>query len=143
MRRTRLTILVAVSILLAACGAGETGSPLAEDVRGTPLSTASESGVGGAVLAGPVCPVERPGDLTCAPRPVNGAVLIVIDANGTEVARVTTDATGLYRIALQPGDYTLVAQPVEGLMAAPGPLPFSVGAGGQTALDVPYETGIR
>ena len=60
-----------------------------------------------------------------------------------EVASFTTDGSGLFRIALPPGDYTLEAGPVEGYMSAPGPAPFTVTGGAETWLDVPYDTGIR
>ncbi|MEO5964514.1 MAG: hypothetical protein ABIR11_03540, partial [Candidatus Limnocylindrales bacterium] len=70
-------------------------------------------------------------------------VLVIKGANGAEVARLTTDASGLYRVSLAPGDYTLEAQPVEALMGPPSALPFTVRDGAQTALDVVYDTGIR
>ncbi len=74
---------------------------------------------------------------------VSGAALLVRSADGTEVASFTTDGSGLFRIALPPGDYTLEAGPVEGYMSAPGPAPFTVTGGAETWLDVPYDTGIR
>lgn len=122
---------------------GETGSPLTDEVIAARLAAATSTGVGGRVTAGPVCPVERPGDPNCAARAVAGAVLVIKGANGAEVARLTTDASGLYRVSLAPGDYTLEAQPVEGLMGTPSALPFTVRDGAQTALDVVYDTGIR
>ncbi len=64
-------------------------------------------------------------------------------AGGAEVARFTTDATGLFRLGLLPGDYTLVPQPVEGLMGTAAPMPFTVTDGDETFLDVGYDTGIR
>jgi len=74
---------------------------------------------------------------------VGGAALVVRGTGDTEVARFTTDGSGLFRIALPPGDYTLEADPVEGYMRAPGPAPFTVTGGAETWLDVPYDTGIR
>ena len=121
----------------------EAGPPLPEEVVEQRLNAAAGTSVGGRVLAGPVCPVETPGDPSCAPRPVAGADLVIRGAGGTEVARLSTDATGLFRVGLQPGEYTLEAQPVEGLMGTPGALPFTVRDGVQAVLDVVYDTGIR
>lgn len=119
------------------------GPALPTEELTTLAATATSSGVGGEVTAGPTCPVERPGDSACAPRIVAGAVLTVADASGKEVARFTTDASGLYRIALSAGSYTLAAEPVDGLMGSPSPQPFTVKAGALTLLGVAYDTGIR
>ena len=100
----------------------------------------------GLVTAGPVCPVERdPPDPACAPRPVEGAVLIVTDTTGREVARVTSGPEGRYEINLQPGAYEMTPQPVEGLMGTPGPISFRVTGPGEVPqrVDVGYDTGIR
>jgi len=108
------------------------------------LSAGSHAtGVGGQVTAGPTCPVQRPNDPACDNRPVGGAVLVVTGAGGVEVARVTTDASGLFRIGLQPGSYILVPQPVAGLMGTAAPMPFTVTDGSETFLAVGYDTGIR
>ncbi len=87
--------------------------------------------------------MERPGDTSCAPRGVGGAVLVVQGEGGSEVARFTTDGSGLFRIPLAPGAYTLVPQAVEGLMGTAAPIPFTVQQGAETWLDVSYDTGIR
>jgi hypothetical protein len=120
----------------------ETGSPVPDDVFVDRVSRASGAGVGGRVGAGPVCPVERPGDTACAPRPVAGATLTVRSGDST-VGTFATDTSGLYRIALPPGDYVLDASPVDGLMGTPPPMPFTVTGTGLTPLDVAYDTGIR
>ncbi|HEY4753783.1 MAG TPA: hypothetical protein VIH37_10885, partial [Candidatus Limnocylindrales bacterium] len=72
-----------------------------------------------------------------------GAVLVVKNAGGTEVARFTTDGSGLYRIALAPGAYTVEPQPVAGLMGTPAPQPVTVTPGKLAGLDIAYDTGIR
>jgi len=115
---------------------GETGNPL----------PSAAPGVSGIVTAGPVCPVERiPPDPQCAPRPVAGAVLVILDAGGREIGRATSGADGWYRLDLAPGSYSLAAQPVQGLMRAPSPISFNVDAGsdGPVRVDVGYDTGIR
>ena len=97
------------------------------------------------VSAGPVCPVERnPPDPSCADRPVAGAVLVVLDAAGTQVARVTSGADGQFQVALGPGAYRLVPQPRAGLLGTAGPVAFEVQDGESPApLAVSYDTGIR
>jgi len=115
---------------------GETGDPL----------PSAATGVSGIVTAGPVCPVERiPPDPQCAPRPVTRAVLVILDAGGREVGRATSGVDGWYRLDLAPGSYSLVAQPVQGLMGTPAPISFTVDASsnGQVRVDVGYDTGIR
>lgn len=102
------------------------------------------TGLRGIVTAGPTCPVvTEPPDPACADRPVAGAVLVVQDASGAEVARVTSAADGTFVLELAPGAYRLVAQPVEGLMGTPGPMEFGVEEGPLSELTVSYDTGIR
>ena len=103
------------------------------------------TGVGGQVTAGPTCPVVRnPPDPACADRPVVGAVLVVSDAAGKEVARVTSGAGGAFAVELAPGSYRLKAEPHGGLMGTPAPIDFVVVAGQPaTVLQVSYDTGIR
>jgi len=103
------------------------------------------TGVRGVVTAGPTCPVVTdPPDPGCADTPVAGAVLVVNDAAGAEVARTTSLVDGTFSVELAPGAYRLVAQAVEGLMGTPGPIDIQVEAG-QPMAEVPisYDTGIR
>ncbi len=102
--------------------------------------------VSGDVRAGPVCPVERPGDSACAPRPVAGATIVIEKASGGEVARVTSAGDGTFRVQLAAGDYQLVPQPVAGLMGTAPPLSLTVQTGGATipaTIVIQYDTGIR
>ncbi|MEX0710478.1 MAG: carboxypeptidase-like regulatory domain-containing protein [Chloroflexota bacterium] len=114
---------------------------LSED--GDPMPDAT--GVRGVVTAGPTCPVVTdPPDPDCADRTVAGAVQVVNDAAGVEVARATAGADGTFSIELAPGAYRVVAQPVEGLMGTPAPIDLQVEAGQpMTELQVVYDTGIR
>ena len=130
MSRRGLVALTAVAVLLAACGPGP--SPVASPV----------GGIRGIALAGPTCPVERPGDPACAPRPVAGATILIRDAAGADVATIVTDAAGRFRAALPPGVYTVVGQPAEGLMGNPAPLDVEV-AEGDVTIELSYDTGIR
>jgi Carboxypeptidase regulatory-like domain len=130
MSRHTWVALVAVAVLLAACASGP--SPVASGV----------GGISGIALAGPTCPVERPGDPACAPRPIAGATILIQDATGADVATIVTDAAGRFQVALPPGAYTVVGQPVEGLMGNPAPLDVEVAASDVT-VELSYDTGIR
>ena len=121
----------------------EDGSPLTEDILAAMQASSTRTGVAGRALGGPTCPVERPGDPSCAPRLVGGVELAVQDASGAEVARVTTDGSGYFRLALAPGEYTLEAPAVEGFMSGPAPVPFTVQDGTETWLNLSWDTGIR
>ncbi len=55
----------------------EAGSVVPPAVFETLRAASGVTGVSGRVTAGPTCPVERPGDPACQPRPVAGAVLVV------------------------------------------------------------------
>jgi hypothetical protein len=131
-----LTAVAAVILVVAAC----TGPP------GSSAAGTTTRSVAGRATAGPVCPVERnPPDPACAARPVAGAVLVIKDAaSGREVGRVTTDRDGRFSIALAPGAYRLLPEPVSGLMGGGSPLEFRVDVGRSTPpLEVSYDTGIR
>lgn len=139
----RLLSILSIAVLMIALGActpsASTGPTPAASVP------AGAVGISGLVHAGPTCPVVRPGDSSCADRPVAGAVLVVTTAAGTEVARATSAADGTFSVALAPGDYILVPQPVSGLLGTARPLPFHAQADGAAPapLDVAYDTGIR
>jgi hypothetical protein len=135
-RTVALRVFGALILALAAC----TGPPGAS---GTGATTQS---VTGRATAGPVCPVERnPPDPACAARAVPSAVLVIeTAASSREVMRVTTAQDGRFSIALAPGAYRLVPQPVAGLMGGARPVDFQVEAGQSTPpLEVSYDTGIR
>ena len=110
--------------------------PPADDATGT---------LRGEVLAGPVCPVvTEPPDPDCADRPVAGAELVleVGSGNGGQI-RVIADENGLFELVLTAGPYTLIPQPVEGLLGTAAPVSLEIGAGTTTEISVVYDTGIR
>ncbi|MFM2106556.1 MAG: Carboxypeptidase regulatory-like domain [Chloroflexota bacterium] len=112
-----------------------------------PASTPGPAGtLAGRAEAGPVCPVESvPPDPACAPRPVPGATVVVLDPDGREVVRATTDETGAFAVELPAGDYLVTGEPVEGLMGgAPPAVGATVVAGTATEpVVLAYDTGIR
>ena len=123
-------VLLAALVLLAACSSGSPGPVL------------EEFPVRGYVHAGPTCPtVQNPPASGCEDRPVVGARLSIVDASGAPVEDVTTDSEGRFSADLPAGDYTLVPQPVEGLLGTAPAQGFTVPVAGE--LDVAYDTGIR
>jgi hypothetical protein len=107
-----------------------------------PAPVAQPGKVVGRVTAGPVCPVERiPPDPACAPRAVQGAHIKITRA-GAVVGEVTSNQSGYFSVALPPGAYTLVPQPVQGLMGTAGPVDVNVG-NAPVEVEISYDTGIR
>lgn len=97
----------------------------------------------GLVRAGPTCPVERqPPDPECEDQPVAGAVLLVKDDRGREVAVVESNDEGRFQLRLEAGRYTLEPQPYEGLLGTAPPQEFVV-SDAVIELLVEYDTGIR
>jgi hypothetical protein len=121
----------------------EAGPAVPADAWPSPVGTGA-TGIGGMAVAGPVCPVETvPPDPGCAARPVVGAVVIVRDDAGSEVARATTGADGSFFVELPAGDYVLEPQPVEGLMGTAPAIEVSVVNGFPAQVELEYDTGIR
>jgi len=118
-------MLAAASILLGAC-AGSTPE--------------GAQGVEGQVLIGPMCPVMVEGQ-PCPDQPYQ-ATLAILDTNGRELIRVETDTAGRFKVALEPGSYTMQPQPGEGIAFA-SPFDFSVQEGTFTQVMVLYDSGIR
>jgi len=127
----------------------ETGAPVVGEAWPGADAAASDAGGGrtgiaGRATAGPVCPVEKiPPDPACAARPVAGAVIIVRDASGAEIARATTGADGTFFAELAHGGYVVEARPAKGLMGTPGPQNVTVDPGVVSTIQLDYDTGIR
>jgi hypothetical protein len=133
--RRRLWPSVAGLILLVTACGGSPAMPAPSVVPGT--------GVAITATAGPTCPVEEPGDPACAPRPVAGATVLILDGQGQTVATVVLDDTGSGSAALPPGDYVIEAQPANGLMGTPELVNATVISGALTRAELAYDTGIR
>jgi len=99
-------------------------------------------GVAGVATAGPTCPVVSDNDPSCAERPVAGAMVHIVAADGTEVATLTTDAQGRFSADLEPGAYQVVADDGAGLMHRPDPVTITV-TNGVVTVQLSYDTGIR
>ena len=121
----------------------EEGAPVPTGAPGASGGTTSGViGISGIATAGPVCPVARPDDPACADRPVAGATVHIIDATGTEVATLETDAKGAFVVTLAPGRYRVVADPVPGLIGTAVPMDVMVGST-LASVQLRYDTGIR
>ena len=125
----------------------ETGDPVPSGVPGPGSGSGGGiapggTGIQGRVLAGPTCPVVTVNDPSCNDRPVAGATILILDIRGTEVARLLTDANGIYAVALPSGPYTIEPQPVDGFMHVADPVAVTVGDG-VVSVDIAYDTGIR
>jgi hypothetical protein len=136
----RTNLGLAVVVLAASCSVSPGGGPST-----TPAASIAGVTVEGKVVAGPSCPVvTEPPQPGCADRPVSGAVVLVLDADGTRAARLVSDARGAVNVALAPGRYRLVPQPVAGLMGTAPEQELTVRRG--EAVDdlvIAYDTGIR
>ena len=108
------------------------------------VSATARTGIRGTATAGPVCPVEKnPPDPACAPRPVAGAAIVIRDASGKEIARVTTANDGTFFADVPAGGYVIEPQSVQGLLGRPGPTSIVVRDGATSRVDLGYDTGIR
>jgi hypothetical protein len=132
MKRTARFVVVLLAVASSACA--------------TSRSTISVVNypVGGAVTAGPTCPVQQdPPGVACDDRPVAGARLLVLDSNGDVVADVVADSEGMFDMRVPAGAYVLEPQPNEGFMGTAQPVEFEVGSDLEVDLEVRYDTGIR
>lgn len=126
---TKIVFIVFV-VALSACATERTTGAIAE----YPLA--------GYVHAGPTCPVmQDPPDPECADRPV--AALLLVQDEADTVGEIRSAADGSFSTLLPAGSYTLVPQPVEGLLGTAEPQPFTVGPDASPELDIAYDTGIR
>ncbi len=126
------SVIAALTFTLAAC----VGAP------GAPSSVVPRTGLAIAAVAGPTCPVETLGDPACAPRPVAGAKVVILDAQGNEVATLVLEGQGSM-IGLPAGPYVLRPQPVAGLMGTPAAVEVTVVDGTLAPVVLSYDTGIR
>lgn len=118
--------------------------PAVPDSAWPGVTITGRTGIRGTATAGPTCPVQKnPPDMACAPRPVAGAVVRILDAAGTLVARTTTGADGTFFVDLPTGRYVVEPQAVVSLMGTAGPQTVTVDAGRASAVQLDYDTGIR
>jgi hypothetical protein len=141
--KTFLALVIATSLVLTACGGSESAA-VGDAPTATPAPAVGATGTVHVVAeSGNHCPVINEDNATeCADRPVADAVVVVLDATGVEVARGITGVDGTVSIEVPFGDYTVVAQPIDGYMNQPGP--WEVTITGCIVEDIRsfYDTGI-
>ncbi|CAB4859008.1 unannotated protein [freshwater metagenome] len=122
------TLAIAASLALAGCGNSSTpASPLGVVV--------------GTALAGPTCPVERPGDPLCAPRPVTGTV--ELRQQDRVVATAAIDTAGSFSATVPAGRYTVAVDVGSNLFPTCPAVEVTVVAGATATVEVQCDTGIR
>lgn len=100
------------------------------------------TGVQGFVTIGPTCPVERINS-PCPPRPI-AATVIASDPSGKEISRTQSGSDGHFKLALNPGSYTLSGQrPANQALPRPIPQTVIVSSGGYTVVTLQFDSGIR
>jgi hypothetical protein len=125
--RSRLTCLIVLLGLMAACGSQQPGA-------GSRASL-----VVGTVVAGPVSPVARPGEP--ATRPVSRAT--VEARRGSDIVVVArTDASGRYELTLEPGSYDILAKADRYFSKEPGKT-ITISSGETITVNFVLDTGIR
>lgn len=128
-----MAILPVVVVLLSGCGS--TATPPA------PPAASSSGRVIGTVLAGPRCPVERIGDVNCAPIPVAGVVELT--QGDLVVASARLDVGGAFSVRVAPGSYSLIIETGEKPFPRCEPVEVIVVDAADTVANVVCDTGIR
>ncbi len=135
--------LAILTLSLAACSSNPQSASVdapTEDSNEPPAPQGS--GVEGLVLIGPTCPAAQSGT-ECLDQPFE-TNLTILDLDGEEVAKGKSDADGIYRISLPPGEYVLVPeQPFPDLPPFASPIEFEVKPDEYVELDILYDSGVR
>ncbi|MDH3307607.1 MAG: hypothetical protein OEO77_08845 [Acidimicrobiia bacterium] len=120
------TAVFVVAVLLVSCGADPTTEPTGR--------------LDGQVLAGPTCPVERPGEV-CEPAPVTGSV--VFTEGDRVVVTIELDTTGSYTAELPTGPFFVTIDVGDTPFPRCEPVYILVVEGDNEPLDIMCDTGIR
>jgi hypothetical protein len=97
----------------------------------------------GHVTLGPLSPVEQQGSAP-ARLPAPGVKLLVCGPARQEIATVTTDAEGQFRLDLPPGNYQVEMGPRKGREFTKDlPATVTITPGQETRLDIRLDTGMR
>ena len=126
---------LALALVLAACNATEQST-----VQQNGLN---KSGIEGKVTIGPTCPVQRLDDPNCDDL-AYPAVIHVNTTNGIWVTRFEADAQGMFKVELEPGQYTIDPQtPKEGFLPRASSQDVTVVSGVFTTVNIQYDSGLR
>jgi|GEM_PF-4183220 hypothetical protein len=117
--------------------------PVGSQAANLKLPAPGRGTLSGRVTLWPVSPAERPGS-TPAPRPAAGIKLQVYGPFHEEVAALTTDADGQFRVDLPPGLYQLVMALGQGKAFTKDlPAMVTIARGQESRLDIRLDTGMR
>ena len=97
--RPAIGLVVLLAAGLAGCGQ-QTGS------NGGASPSTPASGVSGTVTVDGGCPVVRP-DQPCPDQPLQAIIAVTRPGSSSVLAKLTSDASGRFRIPLEPGSYVL------------------------------------
>lgn len=131
MRRSVRVLLTAGIVLVAACSGGD-----------SPPAVTGDSGIEGTVTIGPTCPVVTP-DANCDDRPFAAELVIVERGTQRLVARTRSGADGRFRVALAPGEYTILPATRGSGPPIGAPVDATVRRGAFTTVTVTFDSGIR
>lgn len=125
----RIAVFLFLAALLASCGEQGSGGD-------------AGSGIRGAVLSGPQCPVETL-ESPCPDLPVADIVVRVTASDGSVAAEPVTDAQGRFEVTVDAGEY--VVQPVVegGGVTSAKPQTVTVVGGEFVEVTLIVDTGIR
>jgi hypothetical protein len=107
---------------------------------------APDSGIGGRIVGGPICPVESlPPVPGCAPRPLRATLRIRLVGRHDPSTSVRSAADGRFRVRLYPGTYVVQALAYAGsaLPRPPAARRVQVHAGRYTLVTMSYDTRVR
>lgn len=143
---TAAVLVLALPLLLAACGsAGGSGSP-GDGGGGTSSSGPSlsgPSGVSGRTVVSPTCPVEQTAS-PCPARPTQAAVEARRPRSPEIVGHTVSGRDGYFRLTLAPGTYVLtVKTSPPALMPRPKQVTVTVSPHEFTQVTVHLDSGIR
>lgn len=103
--------------------------------------TGSNGRVSGRALAGPTCPVERPGDPNCQPTPVQGSVQFA--QGDLVVTSVRINSGGGFAAEIPAGTYTLTVDTGDNPFPVCSPVDVDVRADADAVVEISCDTGIR
>ncbi|HEY9073956.1 MAG TPA: carboxypeptidase-like regulatory domain-containing protein [Desulfobaccales bacterium] len=109
-------------------------------------ATPSPAGMGlltGRLTRGPTSPVGGPG-IKPAEAPAPGIKLLIFNPARQEIAAVTADTAGHYRLPLPPGPYLIELAPGQGRVFSKDlPARVVITPGQETRLNLRLDTGLR
>jgi Carboxypeptidase regulatory-like domain len=150
-----MATLVVALMLVPGCGgvrssATGSSSPSAGPVSmpapltsAPPGSQVPDSGIAGITVVDGGCPVVRL-DSPCPDRPLRAVLVVVSASTGTQVASMTSDQDGRFRLALPPGRYVIRPESIDrARLPRAAPVTVDVPPGRFISVTIRFDSGIR